>query len=105
MARGSQVAWAKVQGDTVNGKLLGGLAVCGVLLVGSFAVAQSPRKEKAKETPLINSIQGPALFKAYCASCHGADPKGDGPMHGQVAQSEAVRLDPHRSAQRRNVFR
>jgi mono/diheme cytochrome c family protein len=64
----------------VNGKLLGGLALCGVLLVGSFAVAQSPRKEKAKETPLINSIQGPALFKAYCASCHGADAKGDGPM-------------------------
>ena len=64
----------------MNVKLLGGLAVSGVLLVGSFAVAQSPRKEKAKETPLIKSIQGPALYKAYCASCHGTDAKGDGPM-------------------------
>ena len=64
----------------MNGKLLGGLAVCEVLLVGSFGVAQSPPKKKAKETPLINSIQGPSLFKAYCASCHGADAKGDGPM-------------------------
>src|ERR1700694_1642133 len=80
MARGPPVAWAEVQGGTVNVKLLGGLAVSGVLLVASFAVAQSPRKEKANETPLIKSIQGPALYKAYCASCHGTDAKGDGPM-------------------------
>jgi mono/diheme cytochrome c family protein len=64
----------------MNGKFLCGLAVCGVLLMGRFAVAQGPSKAKAKETPLINSIQGPALSKAYCASCHGADAKGDGPM-------------------------
>jgi mono/diheme cytochrome c family protein len=64
----------------MNHKLLSGLAVCGVLLMASLALAQSPRKQKAKETPLIDSIQGPALSKAYCASCHGADGKGDGPM-------------------------
>ena len=29
---------------------------------------------------LIDSIQGPELFKAYCASCHGQDAKGKGPM-------------------------
>jgi mono/diheme cytochrome c family protein len=29
---------------------------------------------------LINSIQGPALYKAYCASCHGMLGNGDGPM-------------------------
>src|SRR5580698_6181252 len=61
-------------------KFLGKWVVGGVLLAGSFVAAQSPRKEKAKETPLINSIQGPALSKAYCASCHGADLKGEGPM-------------------------
>jgi mono/diheme cytochrome c family protein len=64
----------------MNVRLLCRLAVCGVLLVASLAVAQSPRKEKAKETPLINSIQGPDLYKAYCASCHGVDGKGNGPM-------------------------
>ena len=64
----------------MNHQLLSGLAVCGVLLMASLALAQSPRKQKAKETPLIDSIQGPALSKAYCASCHGADGKGDGPM-------------------------
>jgi mono/diheme cytochrome c family protein len=60
--------------------LLGRFVVCGVLLGASFAAAQTPRNVKAKETPLINSIQGPALSKAYCASCHGADAKGNGPM-------------------------
>jgi mono/diheme cytochrome c family protein len=29
---------------------------------------------------LISSIQGPALYKAYCASCHGMVGNGDGPM-------------------------
>ena len=63
----------------MDGKFLGSLAVCGVL-AGGLAVAQSSGKDKTKETPLINSIQGPTLFKAYCASCHGVSAKGDGPM-------------------------
>lgn len=29
---------------------------------------------------LILSVQGPDLFRAYCASCHGSDGKGDGPV-------------------------
>jgi mono/diheme cytochrome c family protein len=29
---------------------------------------------------LIVSIQGQDLFKSYCASCHGLDAKGKGPM-------------------------
>lgn len=60
--------------------LIGGLAACGVLLMGSLAVAQSSGKKKLDDIPLISSIQGPALSKAYCASCHGIDAKGDGPM-------------------------
>ncbi len=35
---------------------------------------------KSNAAPLIASIQGPALFRAYCASCHGTDAKGVGPM-------------------------
>jgi mono/diheme cytochrome c family protein len=34
----------------------------------------------AQDSKLIDSIQGPDLFKAYCASCHGQDAKGKGPM-------------------------
>jgi len=32
------------------------------------------------QTRLIDSIQGPALYRSYCASCHGADATGGGPM-------------------------
>jgi mono/diheme cytochrome c family protein len=65
----------------MDGKRFGKLVVYGVLLAGSVAAAQSPRKEKVEEAPpLIDSIQGRVLFKAYCASCHGVDAKGDGPM-------------------------
>jgi mono/diheme cytochrome c family protein len=54
----------------MQGKLLCGFALLGVLLGRSLA----------QETTRIDSIQGPALFKAYCASCHGLTAKGDGPM-------------------------
>ncbi len=40
---------------------------------------QSP-PEPSEATHLIDSLQGPALYRAYCASCHGMDGKGDGPM-------------------------
>ena len=46
--------------------------VCGMLLCWFPSQAQ--------DTKLIDSIQGPDLFKTYCASCHGLDAKGKGPM-------------------------
>jgi len=49
--------------------------------------AQSKRPAKpnsgpqaANEVRLIDSIKGADLFKAYCASCHGMNAKGGGPM-------------------------
>lgn len=30
------------------------------------------------------AIDGAALFRSYCASCHGANGRGDGPMSGQL---------------------
>lgn len=59
------------------------LVVLGVLfLLGCSAWAQNQDKK------LIDSIQGPALYKAYCASCHGLQGHGDGP----VAKSLKVRV-------------
>jgi len=57
-----------------------GWILLGALL--SIAALQTPHgaKENSKEVRLIASIQGPALYKAYCSSCHGADAKGGGPM-------------------------
>lgn len=36
----------------------------------------------ARDQPLIDSIRGDNLFRAYCASCHGEDAKGNGPLAG-----------------------
>ena len=43
---------------------------------------------------LIGSIQGPALYKTYCASCHGEDAKGHGAMAAwlKVAPSDLTRI-------------
>ena len=40
-------------------------------------------EEKSTRVPagnrLIESVEGSALFEAYCAACHGKDGRGDGP--------------------------
>jgi mono/diheme cytochrome c family protein len=56
-----------------------------VLLAGLFAAASTAPDDKAKAktnqpTPLIQSLKGVDIYHAYCASCHGAQGKGDGPV-------------------------
>lgn len=41
---------------------------------------QADKQASADSIRLIDSIQGPNLYKAYCAVCHGPDAKGHGPM-------------------------
>jgi mono/diheme cytochrome c family protein len=43
---------------------------------------------------VISSVDGAALFKAYCTACHGADGKGDGPMATflKAAPSDLTRI-------------
>jgi len=58
-----------------------GLIVVPVLVIilhGRRAV-KSAAKRAPEEVRLIESLEGPALFQAYCASCHGKDGKGGGP--------------------------
>ncbi len=64
------------------------VALCGVPLS-----AQEASKRPA-EVKLIGSIQGKDLFKSYCASCHGLDAKGNGPMAAslKVAPSNLRRI-------------
>lgn len=65
-----------------------------MLFAGVLCAAQSTRREKTKTVPLIDSIQGPDLYKAYCASCHGANAKGDGVMVAslRVKPSDLTRI-------------
>jgi hypothetical protein len=69
----------------MSGKFIGGFVLAGVVLVWSSGWAQKSHAggssvDSPEKDQLIASIQGPALFKAYCASCHGSDAKGTGPM-------------------------
>lgn len=46
-----------------------------------FALAaQNQRPQSPQSIRVIDSISGPVLFKSYCAPCHGANGKGDGPI-------------------------
>lgn len=56
-----------------------GVWLAAVLFCGAPLRAQETTKRPA-EVKLIASIQGKDLFKSYCASCHGLDAKGHGPM-------------------------
>jgi len=54
-------------------------ATSALIWVSSLALAQK-RVEVPADARLIESIQGADLFQAYCATCHGKDAKGQGPM-------------------------
>jgi mono/diheme cytochrome c family protein len=75
-------------------KYRAGLALSVMLFAASVCSAQSSNREKAKPAPLIDSIQGPELYSAYCASCHGASAKGDGVMTAslKVKPSDLTRI-------------
>jgi mono/diheme cytochrome c family protein len=56
-----------------------------VLLAGLFAAASTAPDDKVKQKTdqpvhLIRSLAGPDLYRGYCASCHGTEGKGDGPV-------------------------
>jgi mono/diheme cytochrome c family protein len=45
---------------------------------GSQTTQEPPDSEK--QQTLIRSVKGEDLFRAYCASCHGENGKGNGPV-------------------------
>jgi mono/diheme cytochrome c family protein len=56
-----------------------------VLLAGLFAAASTAPDEKSKTQqhnpgPLTHSLNGRDIFRAHCATCHGVEGKGDGPV-------------------------
>lgn len=64
----------------MTGKITSAFIVCGGLLVWTMSSAPNQRPANAESSRLIDSIQGPALYGAYCAVCHGKDGRGSGPM-------------------------
>ena len=71
---------------------LGVLSAGGILF---WALGADSNPKVAKDPArLINSIEGPALYKAYCAACHGKDASGNGPMASalKVAPPDLTRI-------------
>jgi len=67
------------RGMSMGTRLLLGLAVIWLSLDGGSAHAQTMQDSEQKFQQLIRSLEGPDLFRAYCAPCHGLDAKGRGP--------------------------
>jgi mono/diheme cytochrome c family protein len=57
------------------------IGAIGMFLFASIlTVAQDQTSESPAEKALINSLNGQALYQTYCATCHGDDARGNGPM-------------------------
>lgn len=66
-------------GLALAGLLLAGV---GVVMVGHAArAARGPQAKTLEKKPIIHSdpASGQKMYKDYCAACHGATGKGDGP--------------------------
>ncbi len=55
------------------------VAFVGLVLPAASKQTQTAPNAGEQSTPLIRSVKGPDLFRAYCAPCHGLDAKGAGP--------------------------
>lgn len=61
------------------------LAMCGAMLLavaGTMAAGQSTGPQLP--SLVLDSMYGPDLFGMYCATCHGRDGKGGGPVVGAL---------------------
>jgi mono/diheme cytochrome c family protein len=63
-------------------------------LAGSAAGQDAPKQTGPETSRLIASVDGPALYRAYCAVCHGTSGKGGGPMAGslKIVPSDLTRI-------------
>ena len=53
-------------------------------LLGSFLVVAQQPQLKSRPMPPTNAADGQQMYFSYCASCHGPDGKGDGPVATQL---------------------
>lgn len=61
--------------------ILAGLIIVFGLFLSAAGPGQEPGTKANNDQPtkLIFSLQGSDLYRAYCASCHGTDARGNGP--------------------------
>ena len=73
---------------------IGAYIVAGTFLALAVGTAQKRPLQTPQEKQLLDSFKGPELFKAYCATCHGKDAKGAGPMAAslRIAPPDLTRI-------------
>ena len=52
------------------------MAVGALVFLAFSSFAQNPKERENRPARLIDSLQGPDLYKAYCAVCHEVTQKG-----------------------------
>ena len=58
--------------------------------VGAFLLAMLlSAPALAQDSPMQRAIAGGELFRTYCAACHGASARGDGPLAASMARKPA----------------
>jgi mono/diheme cytochrome c family protein len=55
------------------------LGLVWIVAIGEGRQSETAPAVEGQSMPLIGSVKGPDLFRAYCASCHGLNGKGGGP--------------------------
>jgi mono/diheme cytochrome c family protein len=77
-------------------KILLAVLLAATLFRAGTAQTRQPKSEppNPETVRLIESVGGPALFKAYCAVCHATDARGGGPMAMslKVSPSDLTRI-------------
>jgi mono/diheme cytochrome c family protein len=88
------VAGSLGKGAAMIKSFTGVYLVAGVFLALAVGSAQKRAPETPQEKQLSDSFRGPELFRAYCATCHGKDGKGSGPMAAslRIAPADLTRI-------------
>jgi mono/diheme cytochrome c family protein len=58
-------------------------------MFGASVLAGAPPAADQDKLPSNNAAMGSYFYKTYCASCHGASARGDGPLAGSMRRRPA----------------
>ncbi|HEX8815060.1 MAG TPA: c-type cytochrome [Terriglobales bacterium] len=91
----------------MQGKTLLWVFVCVLFLAVVVAVAQDQSQMAIKSAPMkqTSAASGAEMYKAYCASCHGAEGKGNGPAASalKVPPADLTQLSKNNGGQFPNM--
>jgi mono/diheme cytochrome c family protein len=83
------------QGPHIQGRTLRAEEACVlkaftiVVVIGASLVAQEIKRTTIQSGPVASAASGQAMFREYCAVCHGNGAKGDGPAANALKKRPA----------------